>query len=111
MMNYHIHITLTAEKDMVHAANYIESVLKNPQAADHLLDEAERQISTLSQFPMKHPIVDDKILSFWGVRFVTVENYLAFYTILEEEKQINIVRFLYAKSDWHSILKLGFLLI
>lgn len=62
-MNYHIHITLTAEKDMVHAADYIEFSLKNPQAADHLLDEAERQINTLSHFPMKHALVDDKILS------------------------------------------------
>ncbi len=107
-MNYHIHITLTAEKDMVHAADYIEFSLKNPQAADHLLDEAERQINTLSHFPMKHPLVDDKILSACGVRFVTLGNYLAFYTVSEEEKQVNIIRFLYAKSDWHSILKLGF---
>lgn len=57
---------------------------------------------------MKHPPADDKILASWGVRFVTVGNYLAFYTISEEEKQVNIVRFLYAKSDWHSVLKLGF---
>lgn len=34
-MNYHIHITLTAEKDMVHAANYIEFVLKNPMSSSH----------------------------------------------------------------------------
>lgn len=107
-MNYHIHITFTAEKDMIHAVDYIEFVLKNPQAADHLLDEAERQINTLSQFPMKHPPVDDKILSSWGIRFVKAGNYLAFYTISEEEKQVNIIRFLYAKIDWHSILKLGF---
>ena len=33
-MNDHIHITFTAEKDMVHAADHIEYVLKNPQAAD-----------------------------------------------------------------------------
>lgn len=110
-MNYTIHITLTAERDITHAADYIEFVLKNPQAADHLLDEAEHQINTLSSFPMKHPPVDDKVLSSWGVRFITVGNYLAFYTISEEEKQVNIVRFLYAKSDWHSILKLGFSLI
>lgn len=110
-MNYNIHITLTAEKDMMQAADYIELILKNPDAADHLLDEAERLISALSQFPMKHPPVDDKILSSWGVRFIKVGNYLAFYTISEEKKQVNIVRFLYAKSDWHSILKLGFSLI
>ena len=107
-MNYHIHVTHTAEKDMVHAADYIEFVLKNPQAADHLLDEAERQIGTLSQFPLRHPFVDDKILSSWGIRFIMVENYLVFYTVSEEKQQVNVVRFLYAKSDWRSILNLGF---
>lgn len=61
-MNYHIYITLTAEKDIVHAANYIKFVLKTPQAADYLLNEAECQINTLSQFSIEHPPVDDKIL-------------------------------------------------
>ncbi|NSG11843.1 type II toxin-antitoxin system RelE/ParE family toxin [Blautia producta] len=110
-MNYNLHITLTAEKDITHAADYIEFVLKNPQAADHLLDETEREISDLSQFPKRHPLVEDKILASWGVRFTQVGNYLAFYTISEDDMQINIIRFLYAKSDWNSILKLGFSLI
>ncbi len=29
-MNYHIHITQTAERDMISAADYIEFTLKNP---------------------------------------------------------------------------------
>ena len=107
-MNYNLHITLTAERDITHAADYIELVLKNPQSADRLLDEAERKIGALSQFPKQHPLVDDKVLASWGVRFTHVGNYLAFYTISEEEARVNIVRFLYAKSDWNSILKLGF---
>lgn len=107
-MNYDIHITLTAEKDITHAADYIEFVLKNPQAADHLLDEADCRISSLSQFPLKHPPVEDRILASWGVRFITVGNYLAFYIVSEEDAKVTVVRFLYAKSDWISILKLGF---
>ena len=39
-MNYQVHITKTAEHDIAKAADYIEFVLKNPQAADHLLDVA-----------------------------------------------------------------------
>ena len=35
-MNYQVHITKTAEHDIAKAADYIEFVLKNPQAADHL---------------------------------------------------------------------------
>ena len=37
-MNYIIHITNTAQRDILNAADYIEFVLKNPKAADNLLD-------------------------------------------------------------------------
>jgi toxin ParE1/3/4 len=42
---------------------------------------------------------------------VIVNNYLAFYTIDEEKKTVIIVRFLYQKSNWTSILRQGFPLI
>lgn len=110
-MNYYLHITAASERDMALAANHIDFVLKNPQAADHLLDEAERQINALAQFPKKFPLVEDKLLGSWGIRFTKVNNYLAFYIISEEDQQVNIVRFLYGKSNWASILRLGFPLI
>ncbi len=106
-MNYALHITLTAERDLNHAADYIEFSLKNPQAANLLLDKADEQISSLSQFPQKRPLVEDKILASRGIRFIQVNNYLAFYIISEETRQVTVIRFLYAKSDWISILKLG----
>ena len=108
MMNYTLHITSAAERDLNAAADYIEFVLKNPDAADQLLDDAERQINALAQFPKRQPLAADRILASWGIRFIQVRNYLAFYTINEEKKQVNIIRFLYDKSDWISILKLGF---
>ncbi|MCP1109666.1 toxin ParE1/3/4 [Lachnospiraceae bacterium PF1-21] len=106
-MNYYIHITAAAERDMERSADYIEFVLKNPQAADNLLDEAERQINALTQFPEKFALVDDKLLASWGIRFTKVDNYLAFYIIAEEEQQIYVIRFLYGKSNWASILKIS----
>lgn len=36
-MIYSIHVTLQAERDMDHAANYIASTLLNPNAAYNLL--------------------------------------------------------------------------
>lgn len=107
-MNYSLRIASVAERDLNRAADHIEFALKNPQAANHLLDVAGRQINALSQFPQKHPLVEDKVLASWGVRFTLVNNYLAFYIISEEDHLVTIVRFLYAKSDWVSILKLGF---
>ena len=77
-MTYQIHITKTAERDLAGAADYIEYTLKNPSAADNLLDKAEEKISALSDFPQIHAIVDDPVLSAWGIRFTVINNYLAF---------------------------------
>jgi len=46
-----------------------------------------------------------------GIRFVIINNYLAFYTIDEEKQTVIIVRFLYQKSNWTSILRQIFPLI
>ena len=106
-MNFQIHITRTAEQDLEEAADYIEFVLKNPTAADNLLDLASEKISALSGNPKIYPIVEDPVLHSWGIRFVTVNNFLAFYTINENANMIYIVRFLYGKRDWNHILKQG----
>lgn len=107
-MTYSIHITAAAEWDMAKASDHIEFVLKNPQAADDLLDEAERKINTLSTFPDKFPLADDPLLASWGIHFTQVKNYLAFYVVSKEEHRVTIIRFLYGKSNWASILKRGF---
>ena len=108
-MNYHLHITSVAQRDISQAADYIEFVLKNPKAADDLLEETDQKINALLPLPQEHPIVEDKLLAAWGIRFTQIKNYLAFYVV--EENQVTVIRFLYAKSDWISILKVGFPLV
>jgi len=110
-MRYNIHITATAERDILRAADYIEFTLKNPTAADHLLDSATEQINSLSDMPEKFRLVDDPILAIWKIRFIIVNNYLAFYTIDKEKQLVIVIRFLYQKSNWNSILLQGFSLI
>jgi hypothetical protein len=55
--------------------------------------------------------VDDPVLASWGIRFVIVNGYLAFYTISEEENLVIVVRFLFQKSNWNVILRQGFSLV
>ena len=43
-MSYQLHITSAAEHDLIRAVDYIEFTLKNPDAADKLLDNATEQI-------------------------------------------------------------------
>ena len=89
-MSYNIHITATAE---------------------HLLDAVTEQINSLGDMPEKLRLVDDPVLANWEIRFVIINNYLAFYTIDKEKQMVIVVRFLYQKSNWNSILRQGFSLI
>ena len=107
-MKYEIRITRAAERDLSSAADYIEHVLLRPQAANDLLDKTASKLGELASFPEKSALVDDPILKAWGIRFTIVNHYLAFYVIDKEENRIYIVRFLYGKRDWTSILKQGF---
>ena len=104
-MKYDIRITRTAEADLNSAIDYIDHVLHNPQAADELLAEAEEAIAGLATFPEKYALAEDPVLNAWGVRFITVNNYLAFYVVSEEEQRVHIVRFLHSKQNWIPILK------
>ena len=87
------------------------STIDKIAAADNLLDVATEQIGSLANLPQKFRLVDDPVLASWGIRFVIINNYLAFYTINEEKQTVIIVRFLYQKSSWTSILRQGFCLI
>lgn len=110
-MNYTVHITAAAERDMANASDHIAFVLKNPKAAGDLFDEAELKLNALSSFPDKFPLVDDPLLASWGVRFTHVKHYLAFYVISEIDHKVTVIRFLYEKSNWAFLLKRGFSLI
>ena len=103
-MTYQVHITGRAERDLGRAVDYIEFSLKNPQAADSVLAEAEAVLSSLGQMPKRYAVADDTLLSAWEIRYVQIKNYLAFYTVDDKTKIVHIIRFLYRKSDWRAIL-------
>lgn len=60
-MSYTIHVTATAERDILRAANYIEFSLKNPTAAEHLLDAATEHFSKVGH-KIFHCILREKLL-------------------------------------------------
>lgn len=104
-MKYTVHLAERARRDIEDAADYIEYSLKNPLAADRLLDEVESVLTELEEMPERYSPVRDEILASWGIRFVRIKNYLAFFTVSQAEARVQIVRFLYGKSSWEAILR------
>lgn len=103
-MKYKILITEKAKSDLNEAADYIEYTLLNSKAADNLINSFEKELTKLVSMPEKHQLVNEPVLAAWGIRMIVINSYLAFYTIDMKAKTITLVRFLYGKRNWISIL-------
>ncbi|MCH5348528.1 MAG: type II toxin-antitoxin system RelE/ParE family toxin [Oscillospiraceae bacterium] len=90
---------------MQSAAAYIADTLGNKIAAANLLDAADREILSLSDFPERNSFVRDTLLALNGIRMQRINNYLAFYVINSETKSVSILRIIHSRRDWASILK------
>ncbi len=102
---YKIKITKPAKKDIQSAISYISNDLRNPTAAQNILNLFEKEIKSLSDMPSRHPLVKDPALAQNGFRFIKVNNYLVFYTIREDRNIVMIQRILYGRRDWINLLK------
>ena len=93
-----------AKKDIENIILYISNTLKSPTAALHLLDSFESALEILKDFPYSHEIYKLSNRLNKEYRYITVKNYVIFYTVLENEKIVEIQRVLYGKMDFNKII-------
>lgn len=97
--------TEPAEQDLLDIECYISLELKNPQAAQRvvngILDTAEK----LCEYPKRHPLVADDLLRSVGLRMIRFDHYNTFYYYNEPNDIVYIIRILYNKADWWKLLK------
>jgi plasmid stabilization system protein ParE len=102
---YTIKITRIADEDLLDVLRYISEKLKSPIAASNLLDLIEQKMAILEDSPFSCKIIDDEYFKKKEIRFLQVKNYLIFFRINIEKKEVSIIRILYARRDWVNILK------
>ena len=92
-------------KDVDASFNYIKNNLEAPMAAENLIKELLERLNKIKENPHIRPLVQDKYLASLGYRLINVKNYILFYTIDNDNKHVNVVRFLYNKRNWIDILR------
>jgi plasmid stabilization system protein ParE len=100
---YKLYFTKNFKDDVKRSVNYIKHTLQAPVAAERLKSEIKRTYKIIKDTPLIYPVVPNDYLASIGFRFTMVKNYMLFYIV--EEKQINIIRFLYGHRDWITIIK------
>ena len=78
------------------AALYIATELSAPAAAEDLVDE---QVGKLCVIPYRRPVYPALYAMKHEIRFFPVKNYLVFYVVKEEQKTIEIWRFLHQRQN------------
>ena len=102
---YDFYITRTAEEDINEAFSYIKNTLCNPEAAISFADELEIKIDEICRNPKNGRPVVNEYLKKDDIRRFLVKNYTVYYTIVEEQLRITVLRVVYGKRNQDDILK------
>jgi len=101
---YGLKFTSRASEDIDQILYYISEQLYAPGTADNLLDLIENSLILLQKYPYSGSLVLDEPLRIRGYRKLMIGNYLAFYLIDEQEKQVVIMRILYSARGYKDLL-------
>lgn len=101
---YKVIIHSRAEQDLIDIFLYIMEHLKAPDTAQYLYSKIKQQISTLESMPYRCTLVSDEPYKQLGIRKQFVGNYIVFFVVKEEEKEVHVFRILYARREWRSLL-------
>ena len=94
--NYTYEFTENGRNSLIEIAEYISVTLNNPKAADDLLNEIDAALDSACVFPYAIPPFSEEIQD---IKKLIVDNYKVFYTILEEEKVLSVLKILYGGMD------------
>lgn len=90
------------EQDLLKAVSYITNVLKNPQAADQLLDDEEQAILERLNNPVAfEPYRFAKKRPYHYYR-IYVRNYVVYYVVIDNIMEVR--SFLYGARDMDKLL-------
>lgn len=103
-MAYTIKRTDFAGEDILSIINYIADDTQNVDMAIRYLNLLEEGINKLADFPEMGAKPRYKSLRTQGYRVLIIENYLVFYKIFEQKKEIMIYRVFHGKQDFKNLI-------
>ena len=103
-MSYTVRLTDTAKQDLREIAFWIAEQSKDIEIAKRFVGELRETCKKLDTFP-NAGIPKDRIIRSAGYRFTVHKEYLIFYLVDEEEKQVNVMAIFNAKKDYMRVMK------
>lgn len=93
-----------ALQDLREIFEYIAGQLREPVIAAAQINRIRAQIRSLGQFPARNKKVAWEPWHSIGMRQMPVDNFIAFYTIDDNQPAVKIVRIFYGKRDVQGLI-------
>ena len=101
MENYKVTFLQSALDDLEEIILYIASDSK--KNALLMNDKLVATANKLAIFPMMGILVPDEKIARMGFRMLPIDNYLLFYKIYEEDKEVTILRVIHGMRDYPNL--------
>lgn len=103
-MNYRVLVTDEATDDVFQLVKYIYVELGNPDAADKLHENLNREVENMGVLPLKF---SDSGIRYRGyvIHKKVYQSYLFFYIINKKNQTVYVLRILKTIMNWQKILK------
>lgn len=98
-MKMKIVYTFQAQQDLKNIYEYIAYSLLVPDTARNMSQQIMQSVRSLETMPERNPLYKEEPWHSQGVRFISVKNYLLFYTVNNETHTVSIARILYGEMD------------
>lgn len=102
-MSYRLLFTQSAQNDLDETVAYFCDVLKNKSAAQKLLQQIKQTTQNILLFPESG--TQCNLPTIVPLRWTPIDNFMLFYRICEETKEIHVIRFLYGMRDMQEAFK------
>lgn len=103
MVKYKVNFLQAGLNDLEEIILYIAG--DSPDSALSWHDKLISQVNNLAMFPMIGIPVPDKNIAKLGFRMLPIGNYLVFYKVYEQEKEITILRVLNGMRDYPKLFE------
>ena len=95
-MSYKIVYTEGSEQDLLNIYRYIAMDLLVPETAKNQIGRIMKAVNELESLPFRHKRYHDEPWHSKGLRVLPVDNYLVFYTVIEDDEKVVVLRIMYA---------------
>lgn len=94
-MIYQLKISNQAKQDLRDVYEYIAFTLLSPENADKLINNLEKKILSLANFPKRFKLYFDNLWHDQELRVMPVNNFLVFYISDSQKQIVTILRIMY----------------